>query len=183
MCVNLDKVRLGDPDAFRDFFERMYPKLMVWACHFVDESVAKDLVQELFALYWEQKQTIDVENVESYLYKWLRNNCLNHLKHQAVVSEYEAKIRIDEARTAFLREHTDTNEVMKQVVDKDILAVIEGAVGKLPPKCAQAFRLCYFHDMPHKEIAEIMDISPRTVEGHIRQAMTFLRTDLRDLLN
>lgn len=45
----------------------------------------------------------------------------------------------------------------------------------------QAFRLAYFHDMSRKEIAEIMGISPRTVEGHIRQALAFLREDLKGL--
>ena len=35
--------------------------------------------------------------------------------------------------------------------------------------------------MSHKQIAEVMGISTRTVETHIRQAVHFLRTDLKDL--
>lgn len=99
-----------------------------------------------------------------------------------VVEEYEARIRIAEARIAFLNDRTDTNDVLKQVVDHDLRDLIEESVKKLPPKTAEAFRLCYSHDLPHKEIAKIMDISPRTVETHIRNAVLFLREDLKDLL-
>lgn len=155
---------------------------MALACRFVDENVAKDLVQEVFVSYWEQKKVIEADHIQSFLYKWLQNSCLNHIKHQMVVGEYEARVRIAEARIAHLNEVSDFNDVLKQVMDQDLREIIEQSVKKLPPKCAQAFRLCYFHDMSHKEIAEVMDISPRTVEGHIRQATKFLRADLRDIL-
>lgn len=182
MDTDTEKVKKGDPVAFRQLFERLYPKLMALACRFVDEQTAKDLVQDLFTSYWKQKSTIEAEKIDSFLYKWLQNSCLNYLKHQMVASEYEARVRIAEARIAFLNETTDSNEVLKQVMDNDLHEIIELSIKKLPPKCAQAFRLCYFHDMSHKEIAEVMDISHRTVEGHIRQAISFLRTDLKDLL-
>lgn len=92
-------------------------------------------------------------------------------KHQMVVDEYESRVRIAEARIAFWGESTDSNDVLRSVINQDLREIIELSVNKLPPKCAQAFRLAYFHDMSRKEIAEIMGISPRTVEGHIRQAL------------
>lgn len=179
--IDINKVKEGDHTAFKNFFECFYPKLMAIACRFVDEQVAKDLVQELFATYWEQKKMVQAENIHSFLYKWLQNSCLNYLKHQMVVDEYEARVRIAEARIAFLDETSDANDVLKHVINQDLREIINISVNKLPPKCAQAFRLCYFHDISRKEIAEIMDISPRTVEGHIQQAVAFLRKDLKDL--
>ena len=47
--IDIEKVRKGDHAAFKTFFEWFYPKLMALACRFVDEQVAKDLVQEVFA--------------------------------------------------------------------------------------------------------------------------------------
>lgn len=179
--IDIEKVREGDHVAFKAFFESFYPKLMALACRFVDEQVAKDLVQEVFASYWEQKRSIRPDNIHSFLFKWLQNSCLNYIKHQMVVDEYESRVRIAEARIAFLNETSDGNEVLKSVMDRNLREIIEQSVDKLPPKCAQAFRLAYFHDLSHKEIAEIMEISPRTVEGHIRQALVFLREDLRGL--
>ena len=179
--IDIEKVRKGDHAAFKTFFECFYPKLMALACRFVDEQVAKDLVQEVFTSYWEQKKVIQPDNIQSFLFKWLQNSCLNHIKHQMIVDEYESCVRIAEARIAFWSESTDSNDVLRSVINQDLREIIELSVNKLPPKCAQAFRLAYFHDMSRKEIAEIMGISPRTVEGHIRQALAFLRKDLKGL--
>ena len=48
--IDIEKVRKGDHAAFKTFFECFYPKLMALACRFVDEQVAKDLVQEVFTI-------------------------------------------------------------------------------------------------------------------------------------
>ncbi|MDR2919547.1 MAG: RNA polymerase sigma-70 factor [Tannerella sp.] len=182
VTIDIDKVKQGDPNAFRDFFTYFYPKLMSLACRFVDEYTANDLVQDIFTSYWERKHLIEADSIRSFLYKWLQNNCLNYLKHQIVVEEYEARVRLAEARVSYWEDMADSNDVLKQVIDKDLFQMIEEAVEKLPHKCAQAFRLCYYNDLSHKEIAAIMNISSRTVEGHIRRAILFLRADLHNLL-
>lgn len=152
------------------------------ACRFVDEQTAKDLVQEVFATYWEQKKQIEAENIQSYLYKWIQNRCLNHLKHQLIVEEYESRIRIAEARIAYLENITDTSDVLNQVMTRDITNRIKEALKQVSPKYAEAFYYFYFEEMSHKEIAEKMQISPRTVEGHIRQALLSLRKQLRHII-
>lgn len=179
--IDIEKLKLGDKKTFQLFFEYFYPKLMALACRFVDEHTAKDLVQEIFTSYWENKQNYLANNIEAYLYKSLQHSCLNHLKHQMVVDEYQTQVRLAEARMRFWTEKSDSNEVWKQVTHQNIREIIEASANKLPPKCREAFYLCYFHDMSHKQIAEVMGISTRTVETHIRQAIHFLRTDLKDL--
>lgn len=179
--IDIQKVKKGDETEFKRFFHFFYPKLMGVACRFVDDQVAKDLVQEIFTSYWVQKENIEAKQIHSFLYKWIQNKCLDHIKHQMVEEEYRARVQIAENRISSLLNHTDANDVLKQVIDRDLREIIELSVNKLPPKCAQAFRLCYFQDMTHKEIAEAMHISPRTVDAHIYQALNFLREDLKDL--
>lgn len=178
--IDIQKLKRGDKKAFRIFFECFYPRLMALACRFVDEHTAKDLVQEVFVSYWENKDEIEIHNIYSFLCKWLQNNCLNYLKHQMVVEEYESRVRVAEARIAFIEQTTDTNEVLKQIITQDIREVIETSVQKLPPKCREIFSLYYFHEMSQKEIAEQLHISVRTVETHVRQAVLFLRKDLKN---
>lgn len=180
-AIDIQKLKQGDREAFRLFFECFYPKLMALACRFVDEHTAKDLVQEVFVSYWENKKEIEARNIYSFLCKWLQNNCLNYLKHQMVVEEYEKRVRIAEARMNFIDEKTDTNEVFKQIITQDIREVIENSVNKLPPKCREVFWMYYFQDMSHKEIADRLHISVRTVETHVRQAILFLRKDLKHI--
>lgn len=179
---DIHKLQKGDQKAFRSFFEAFYPKLMALACRFVETQIARDLVQDVFLTYWEQRLTVQIENLQAYLYKSLKNKCLDYLRHQEVVEDYEARIRIAEARVDFINNTTDTNDVFAGVSSRNIYDLIEQSVKKLPPKCEQAFRLCYFHDIPQKEVAEIMNLSVRTVERHVRRAVLFLRSDLDKIL-
>lgn len=176
----MSQVKAGDLNAFKNFFEFFYPKLMALACRFVSDEAAKDIVQEIFASYWEQKENIEADNIHSYLFKCVQNRCLNYLKHEMIVDE--AHIRIAEQRIQSISCASDSNDTLQNLITRDIYEVVESSVQKLPPRCAEAFRLCFFHDLPQKEVAVIMNISLRTVETHIRHAVTFLKTDLHDLL-
>ena len=177
--IDLEKVKQGDPDAFRDFFAFLYPKLKALACRFVDEETAEDLTQDVFTSYWERKHLIQADNIYSFLFKWLQNDCLNRLRHQTVVEAYEERMRLAEARKTYWDRQLEMSDQLRRLIDKDLLETIEQSVNQLPPKCAEAFRLCYYRNMSHKEVAARMQISPRTVEGHIHAALTFLRNKLR----
>ncbi|MDR1381368.1 MAG: RNA polymerase sigma-70 factor [Tannerella sp.] len=182
MMHDIEKIKSGDDVAFRRFFECFYPKLTALACRFVDDATAQDIVQDVFASWWEKKHEIDADRIGPYLYKWTQNLCLNHIKHQTVVKEYEARVRIAEARIEYLNNISDFSDVLKAITDNDIKEQIEASIKKLPPQSAQIFRLCYFGEMTHREIADGMQLSVRTVEWHIRRSILFLRKDLKDLL-
>ena len=179
---DIQRIKQGNTDDFRCFFEFLYPRMMGVACRFVDNEIAKDLVQDVFVEYWEQKQMMEVANVSSYLYKSLQNKCLNYIKHQTVIDGYAAHVKIAQTRMEYLANNTDDNEIFRQVSNRNLSELIEASVAKLPPKCQEAFRLCYFHDMTCKEAAQVMELSPRTVEGHVQKAIALLREDLRPLL-
>jgi len=180
--IDINKIKAGDQTAFKTFFVFFYPKLLALACRFVDKHIALDLVQDVFTLYWEQKEKIEALNIQSFLYKCVQNKCLNHLKHEQVENQFEARMQIAEARVAYMNDHLYNNDTWKQLVDNDLKEVVESSLQKLPPRCAEAFRLSFFYDLPHKKVAQMMGISHRTVETHIRQAVIFLRTDLHHLL-
>ena len=184
MIQNFDikKVKQGNPDVFKQFFEFHYPRMMGLARRFVDDETARDMVHDVFVDYWEQKENVEVANISSYLFKSVQNKCLNHIKHQAVIDGYAANVKIAQSRMDYLARTTDDNELFRQISDRDIREHIEASVGKLPPKCQEAFRLCYFDEMTCREAAEVMGLSPRTVEGHVQKAVAQLREDLRPLM-
>ena len=157
ISIDINKVQKGDETEFRLLFNLFYPRLMSVACRFVPEHIAEDIVQSVFVMYWEQKSALIPNAIHSFLYKCTQNNCLNYLKHQAVVLGHEE-------------------------VERDIRKLLKASISKLPPKCRQAFELSYFKEMTYKEIAEAMHISSRTVEEHVQKATKFLREDLKEVL-
>lgn len=175
--INIEKIKEGDREVFQQFFEEIYPRMMSLACRFVDDDVAKDMVQEAFTSLWEQKEILKVSNILSYLYKSVQNNCLNYIKHNKVVANYESRMRIAEARIQYLNEMSDENDILRELEHKDIQVALESALNKLPPKCKEAFMLCYFEELNYKEIAQVMNISHRTVEVHVQKALKQLKKD------
>ena len=89
ISIDINKVQKGDEAEFRLLFNLFYPRLMSVACRFVPEHIAEDIVQSVFVMYWEQKFTLTPNAIHSFLYKCTQNNCLNYLKHQAVVLGHE----------------------------------------------------------------------------------------------
>ena len=179
--IDLDKIKQGDENVFSLFFEDIYPKMMSLACRFVDDEVAKDMTQEAFIAFWERRTSLQTSNLYSYLFRSVQNNCLNYIKHNRVAEDYEYRVRVAEARIQYLNEMSDENNIIKNLESKDIKATLEAALGKLHPKCQEAFRLCYFEDLTYKEIAEIMNISHRTVEVHVQKALKQLKQDINAL--
>ena len=179
----IQQINAKEVGAFRALFEHFYNYLVLYAMKRVRQrEVAEDVVQEVFVAIWESpKEYNSFHGFKAFLYDAVQNRCLDYLKHQMVVEEYERKVRIGELRLLWLEEHSDENDVIKSVISHDLQDVINESVEKLSPKCAKIFRLCYFEDMSHKDIAETMGISSRTVEWHIRQAIIFLRKDLHHL--
>lgn len=180
--IDINKVRKGDETEFRLLFNLFYPRLMALACRFVPEYIAQDMVQNVFAMYWEQKATLIPDHIHSFLYKCTQNTCLNYLKHQSIVSGHEEEVRLAEERITFQLAQSDANELWNEVVERDLQKILMASVSKLPPKCREAFELSYFKELSYKEIAEAMHISSRTVEEHVQKAIKFLRADLKDIL-
>lgn len=179
-CIDYDKIREGNQEAFRLLFEYYYPKIKALAYRFVDNEIAEDLTQDLFTSLWIHRQKIQPENIGSFLFKSIQNRCINHLKHNAVANNYNAYLTIAQQRIEYLNQIHD-NQVWSYVNNQNLKEVIKTAVHQLPPKCAEAFIKAYFQDMSNKEIADSMSISVRTAETHIYKALTLLRDILKDI--
>jgi RNA polymerase sigma-70 factor (ECF subfamily) len=64
----------------------------------------------------------------------------------------------------------------------ELQTLIESALKKLPPACRKIFEMSRFEDRKNREIAEILNLSIKTVEAQISKALRSLKTDLKDFL-
>ena len=110
-------------------------------------------------------------NLESYLYRAARNQVLRYIRSEKVLRKYAENL------IPFLSAIFDnsTEELMELQESREL---IEERVSGLPAKCQQAFRMSRFEHKSIKEIADEMNISSRTVENYISQALGHLRKRL-----
>jgi RNA polymerase sigma-70 factor (ECF subfamily) len=167
----------GDEKAFESLFKAHYQMLKKVA-HFItqDAEQCEEIVHDVFINIWQKRQNINPEaSFKNYLITAVRNRCFNHLK----AKKQTQSIDNDESWVEELVADTYT-DTKAQV--RDVQKAIDTAIDKLPEQCRLIFQLSRYEGMSYKEIAEALDIAPKTVENQIGRALKFLKTDLKDFL-
>lgn len=171
----VDIIQEGQVRAFTDFYTLFFQKLVLESDKYVkDVSVAEELVQDVFMKVWENPESLEeVRSVKSYFYRSVINASINYLNRQKNIEQHHQKIAADYSEE-YLMELDEENRLV-------VLLRIE--IEKLPPQCKKVFKLNRFEKLKYREIADLLDISERTVENHIANALKLLREALVDKKN
>lgn len=156
---------------FETTYRELSPTLILYARKYVDSASAEDIVQNIFLKVWKNNDLLDwSERLKSYLFQAVRNSCLDFLKHQKVKANHFERISIE-----LKEEELEYNETIN-IFDKDErLIKLYNELEKLPPKCRDIFKMYYFEEKKSNEIANLLDISSRTVETQLYRALKQLR--------
>lgn len=175
---------LSDIRDFNNLFNEYYSQFVRFAMGYLkDQPVAEDFVSEAFTLYWEnRKSLLSDTNAPAYILTIVKNKCINHLHHQQIRLKAEKELT-DQAEWA-LNTRLATLEACdpEYLFSNEMQEIIRKTLSKLPQKTRRIFILNRYHGFSYKEIAEKMDLSPKTVEFHISKALSCLRLSLRDFI-
>jgi len=170
----IEGVIRGDQTAFEILFRFYYPGLTVYARQFIPDAVmAEEIVQDFFVRFWDKHQSIrPAESIKSYFFSSIKNSSLNVLKHQKIEEKYVRKMT-EMAEDNLLY---DPNLYIASELQEKIKNTIE----LLPERCREIFLMSRIKGFSNDEIAKQLDISKRTVETQISNALKILRTELKD---
>ena len=156
---------------FEKLFKTKFKPLAIYAYKYLkDTDLAKEIVHQAFIKLWQNRQNIDMNNnVSAYLYRTVNNLSLNYIRDRKKFVSTEEIFEWDVAPTDF------ENIAVRNEVTQAIVAAID----KLPPKMREVFILSRYENMSHKEIAQKLGISTKTVENQINKALKRLRKDLK----
>lgn len=166
-------IAAGDRSAFEALFRLHYGPLCAFAAHYVkDVDKAEDLVQDLFFRLWmDRERTKVTSSLKAYLFRSVRNRCLNALKVQGRVRSINDEV--DVPADPEERSEEDFTERTARVH-----AAIEG----LPEERRKVFKLSRYEGLKYQEIADRLGISVKTVENQMGKALKTLREELADLM-
>ncbi len=170
----LSGLKKGDSAALELLFKKFFNPLARFSFNYVkDQDAAKDIVQEVFYQIWNKREELpETTNLSAYLFTAIRNRCLNVLSQ--VNNRQDILVERERGRDDF---YTDSRVETKELSQK-----IERAIDSLPEKCREVFLLSRYENKSYKEIAEILDISVKTVENHMGKALSVLRAKLLTVL-
>jgi RNA polymerase sigma-70 factor, ECF subfamily len=140
-----------------------------------DKEAAEDIVQEVFIKLWRKRDELKIDStLKGYIFKSVANAALNYLQsHKMVKFKKELTNEISESLP-------DPNHFKLDHIELE--SKIKEAIEKLPAKCKIIFILSRYEEMPYKDIALHLDLSPKTIENQMGIALEKLRTDLKPYL-
>jgi RNA polymerase sigma-70 factor (ECF subfamily) len=172
------RIREGDREAFRTFFDRHHGRLLGYLrSRGLSQSEAEDVVQNAFLYIWEHRREIDPDkSLRAYLFRIGYTRGLNRLRD---ASKFDPDAEVAEQSDRGDRSsRPETPEA--DVLTAELRAQIDDAIAALPEKRRAVFELCFLRDYTYREAAQALDISPKTVETHIRLALRDLRETLAE---
>lgn len=163
----------NDRKAFDTLFRKYYKPLCAYAFRFVDLNDAEEIVQDLLLWLWENRTCFSIQtSLSSYLFRAVYYRCLS------CIEQKEVKKRIETLYWEKNSEEIPSGTESFQV--EELIMQIHLAIEKLPENYREAFVLHRFKDKSYKEIASQLNVSTKTVDYRIQQALKLLREDLKD---
>jgi len=166
----------GDQTAFELLFRFYYPGLVTFASQIVlDTDEAEEIVQEFFVKLWTGRKEIrKSDTLKSYFFSSVKNRALNVLKKEKINEKVREELQI--------MIETDRLYQPDLFVESELQSRIKSAFEKLPPRTNEVFSLSRFKGFSNDEIATQLNISKRTVETQISNALKILREELKDYM-
>ena len=167
----------NDEAAYEKLFVHFNDALFNLAVCFVkDEAVAEEIVSDTFINLWRNRSRLpEIENLKVYLYVSVTNLCIKHLTRNKQLADFNLNDLHLEKVAATSR---SPEEMM---VSKEMLKYIQEAIENLPPRCRLIFKLVREDGLKYREIAQILNISIKTIDAQmaiaakkVMQSLSFL---------
>ena len=160
----------GNRAAFDALFKLYYPSLLAYSMRYLSKEDSENIVQDVMLYLWEHRADIRINNLQNYLFTSVRNKALSLLNHGIV------KQRVHSELINSLFESYSIDEIsILELTEK-----MEKTLGTMPREYREAFELHRFYNKSYKEIADIKNVSPKTIDYRIQQALRSLRVSLKD---
>lgn len=157
-------------------FKRYYQSLCSHAVRFVySRAAAEDIVMEVFSRFWQHKIYNSVEtSYRAYLFTTVRHAAFAYLK-----SEFGKEQAI--ATPVDLPNGLDNSCTPQQLLQyHELHSKIEDILKALPPQSQKVFIMSRFEGKKNQVIADELNLSTKTIEGHITKALSILKRSLRE---
>jgi len=164
-----EKIVQSDKEAYNTLFREFFSPLVYFATKYTqNHAVSHDIVQDIFVTVWMERQDIDPHrSLKSYLFKMVRNKALNYNRDHA-----DKLVALEQVNLSIIEsfQMPAENENTSRLTEK-----FREWINELPDRRREAFELSRYDGLDHDEIAEVMNLSVKTVNNHIVAALSHLR--------
>jgi len=158
--------------VFEQFYKENYQSFFYFALRYVNnDEVCRDIVAAAFEHVWTQCSTDDLQRWRGFSLSYIRNKCIDHVRHDAIHNRFVAeRMRMDERMA-----ETDLVEREQRV------EMLQALIRQLPPRTRLVLQECFINGRKYKEVAEELEISDNAVKKHVMKALKYLRENVKNL--
>jgi RNA polymerase sigma-70 factor (ECF subfamily) len=171
----LKELKKGDHAAFEEIFERYSKPLFQFSLSYLkSKEAAEDIVQEVFLKIWNNRQEIKTDtSFQSYLFTIALNAVRKYFNKLSRANELKHDILFDFSGKK--PEFDDRSDY------QFLLGKLDELISQMPEKRREVFIKKKIEEKSLKEISEELNITTKTVEYHITEAMKFLKEEFEKL--
>lgn len=160
----------GNILAFNTLYKSYSSRLYRFALGYLkSEDEAEELVQEVFTIIWEKRKELKEDlSFKSFLFTISFNLIRKHFRSKSYLSEYLTSGSFDEADI----------KTSQNIIYDSLYKYINELVNQLPLRRKEVFVKSRIEGLSIKEIAEELNISHKTVENQLSDALRFIRANL-----
>lgn len=169
----LRRLSEGDQKALTTIYHQFWQPLFVAAYNIIkDKKACEDIIQDIFLQLWIKRESLQVHSsLKAYLIAATRYQVFRYIRKNP--ARHDLFEKLDDRMVSQSSDHGLLHKDLKQQVD--------GIVAALPDKCRMIYKMSREEYLSHKEIAERMDISTKTVENQLTIALRRLRLSLKEV--
>ena len=156
----------NDEPSYRRLFHIFFPSLKRFAwCLLRSAEPAEEIASDAMIAIWENRHRLmEIENIRVWLFVIVRNKCLNLLRQQ----QARATLALDDLRVDISFPGKDPEQIC---ISSEMRKKMEKAVNSLPQRCKLIFKLVKEEGLSYKEVADILEISSKTVDAQLVTAL------------
>lgn len=168
----LQRLLIGDSNAFDFIFKKFYPALCFFATKLTsDKFVAEEIVQDILYKLWNKHADFNsLNSIKAFLYISTRNASMNFLKkeHSKIKHDLEFAFSEDEFQ----------EPVINEIIYTEVLREISNEVDALPEQCGKIIKMIFEDDLEPKQIADELGITISTVYNQKMRGLSILKKRL-----
>lgn len=168
------ELRNNDEKAFATLFHHYYRDMVLFAGGFIKEiDVCEDIVQSTFINLWTKRDGLsEIDSIRLYLLKCVQNSCFNHIRHIKVRNIYSELKSLESIDGNY---YTDDYILYSELNNR-----LEDALQMLSPMQKTCFVKGKLQGIKYSEISSELNISIRTVELKVSEALKVIRQYLKE---
>lgn len=162
-------LRDNDEEAFAEIYHRYWDKLLaIGFNHARNKQVAEEIVQDVLLSLWNRRHSMEIDRLAAFLATAVKFSVFKTLARE-------------NRRRDLLQGHAIDSDARGGSFDEDLIEAkflkeyLNELVAGLPEQCRLVFVYSRDHQLSTKEIAETLQLSPKTVESHLTKALKTLR--------